>query len=171
MTKVVRLGTPNFDKMLCQLVSRQSETKFPVDGYDITKLPDETLIELFNTAPLLHDNQRTCIGRLSRTFVLKGRELVRPCEAETMKLVEAKTSISVLKVHQVVNTKMQDTFFGCHRYFIMDFIEGDTTQDYWEDLNQAQRENVVSQVASMFLALQPAQVPQQPGPVDCQFLV
>ncbi|EEH21947.2 hypothetical protein PABG_04158 [Paracoccidioides brasiliensis Pb03] len=131
--------------MLCQLVSRQSETKFPVDGYDITKLPDETLIELFNTAPLLHDYQRTCIGRLSRKFVLKGRELVRPCEAETMKLVEAKTSISVLKVHEVVNIKMQDTFFGCHRYFIMDFIEGDTTQDYWEDLNQAQRENVVSQ--------------------------
>ncbi|QSS58188.1 hypothetical protein I7I51_07611 [Histoplasma capsulatum] len=158
MTKVVRLA--------CE---QTVWTEFPLDGYDITKVPDETLIELFNTAPLLHDYQGTRIVRLSRTLVLKGGELVRPCEAEIMKLVEAKTSISVPKVHRVLNIKTQDTFFGCHCYFIMDFIEGDIIQDCWEDLSQAQREDVVSQVASIFLALQSAQVPQQPGPVDCQF--
>ncbi|EEP79738.1 predicted protein [Uncinocarpus reesii 1704] len=150
------------------LASRQSGTKFPLDGYDITKVPDETPVELFNTAPLLHDYQGTRIVRLSRTLVLKGGELARPCEAEIMKLVHAKTSIPVPKVHRVLKIKTQDTFFGCQCYFVMDFIEGDTIQDCWEDLSQAQREDVVSQVAAMFIALQSAQVPQQPGPVDCQ---
>ncbi|KAK2796763.1 hypothetical protein FQN50_009444 [Emmonsiellopsis sp. PD_5] len=164
MTKVVRLGTPDFDP-----ASRQPGTKFPLDGYDITKVPDETLIELFNTAPLLHSYQGTRIVRLSSTLVLKGGELARPCEADIMKLVRAKTTIPVPKVHRVLNIKTQDTFFGCQCYIVMDFIEGDTLQDLWEALSQAQREDVVSQVASMFLALQSAEVPQQqPGPVDCQ---
>lgn len=92
--------------MLYQLASRQSGTEFPLDGYDITKVPDETLIELFDTAPLLHDYQGTRIVRLSRTLVLKGGELVRPCEAEIMKLVEVKTSISVPKVS---SSQYQDT--------------------------------------------------------------
>ncbi|KAM5484287.1 hypothetical protein MaudMau93_006004 [Microsporum audouinii] len=161
--KVERLGTPNFD-----LASRQPGTKFPLDGYDITKVPNETLIELFKTAPLLHDYQGTRIVRLSRTLALKGGELTRPCEAEIMKLVEAETSIPVPKIHRVLNTKTQNTFFGCQCYFVMDFIEGDTVQDCWEGLSHALREDVVSQVASMFLALQSAEVPQQPGPVACQ---
>ncbi|KAM5463182.1 hypothetical protein MauCBS54593_007592 [Microsporum audouinii] len=150
--KVERLGTPNFD-----LASRQPGTKFPLDGYDITKVPNETLIELFKTAPLLHDYQGTRIVRLSRTLALKGGELTRPCEAEIMKLVEAETSIPVPKIHRVLNTKTQNTFFGCQCYFVMDFIEGDTVQDCWEGLSHALREDVVSQVASMFLALQSAE--------------
>ncbi|KAM5499618.1 hypothetical protein McanMca71_006192 [Microsporum canis] len=163
MMKVERLGTPNFD-----LASRQPGTKFPLDGYDITMVPDETLIELFKTAPLLHDYQGTRIVRLSHTLVLKGGELTRPCEAEIMQLVEAETSIPVPKVHRVLNTKTQNTFFGCQCYFVMDFIESDTVQDCWEGLSQNQREDIISQVASMFLALQSAEVPQQPGPVACQ---
>ncbi|KAM5434563.1 hypothetical protein MferCBS31731_006665 [Microsporum ferrugineum] len=131
-------------------------------------VPDETLIELFKTAPLLHDYQGTRIVRLSHTLVLKGGELTRPCEAEIMQLVEAETSIPVPKVHRVLNTKTQNTSFGCQCYFVMDFIEGDTVQDCWEGLSQNQREDIISQVASMFLALQSAEVPQQPGPVACQ---
>ncbi|OAT09827.1 hypothetical protein BDBG_17275 [Blastomyces gilchristii SLH14081] len=55
--------------MLCKLASRQSETKFPLDGYDITKVPDETLIELFNTAPLLHDKLTTLFRTVERPRV------------------------------------------------------------------------------------------------------
>lgn len=152
--------------MLNQPAGRRSGTKFPLDDYDITKVADETLIELFNTAPLLHEYQGTRIVRLSRTLVLKGGEIVRPCEAEIMKLVAANTSISIPKVHRILNIKTGDTWFGCQCYFVMDFIEGDTLLDRWVGLSQVQREDVTSQVASMLLALQSVQVPQQPGPVN-----
>ncbi|KKZ68856.1 hypothetical protein EMCG_00027 [[Emmonsia] crescens] len=62
--------------MLYQLASKQSGTEFPLNDYNITKVPHETVIKLFNTAPLLHGYQRTCIVRLSRMLVLKGGELV-----------------------------------------------------------------------------------------------
>lgn len=60
---------------------------FPLDDYDLSKVSDETLIGLFNTAPILHSYEGTQIVRLSQTLILKGGINARPCEASILDLV------------------------------------------------------------------------------------
>jgi aminoglycoside phosphotransferase (APT) family kinase protein len=50
----------------------------------------------------------------------------------------------------------------------MDYIEGRSVEECWDQLSENQRANIVSQVASAFASLQSAQVDQDPGPVDCK---
>jgi aminoglycoside phosphotransferase (APT) family kinase protein len=56
---------------------------------------------------------------------------------------------------------------------VMDFVKGRTVEECWDDLSQAERVDVVSQVASMITALHSItlsqeQQQQQPGPVGCK---
>ncbi|OJJ83850.1 uncharacterized protein ASPGLDRAFT_47545 [Aspergillus glaucus CBS 516.65] len=51
----------------------------------------------------------------------------------------------------------------------MDFIDGRSVEACWDELNQTERVDVVSQVASMITTLQSIPLPQQsPGPVGCE---
>jgi hypothetical protein len=49
----------------------------------------------------------------------------------------------------------------------MDYIEGRSVEECWDDLSEKQRANIIMQVASMITTLQSVQVIQDPGPVDC----
>lgn len=135
-------------------------------------VPDETLTALFDTAPVLHSYEGTRIVRLSQTLVLKGGLNARPCEASILKLVGAKggSTIAVPKVHRVLNIETENVYFGCRCLIVMDFVEGRSVEECWEHLNEAERADVVTQVASMITTLQSIPVPQQqqPGPVNCR---
>ncbi|PGH28204.1 hypothetical protein AJ80_00094 [Polytolypa hystricis UAMH7299] len=86
-----------------------SQTKLPLDNCDISKVSDETLTALFDTAPIIHSYQGTHIVRLSQTLVLKGGLSARPCEASIVKLVstEAGSAIVVPKVHRALNIETE----------------------------------------------------------------
>ncbi|KAK2808375.1 hypothetical protein FQN50_004760 [Emmonsiellopsis sp. PD_5] len=147
-----------------------SQTKFPLDGYDISKVSNETLTALFETAPVLHWYEGTRIVRLSQTLVLKGGINARPCEANILNLVSEKCGslIAVPKVHRVLNVETEDVFFGCKCLIVMDFIAGRLVKECWEQLCEPERVDVVTQVASMITTLHSIPVPQQPGPVGCR---
>ncbi|KAK2738841.1 hypothetical protein FQN55_000397 [Onygenales sp. PD_40] len=147
-----------------------SHTKFPLDGCDISKVSDEALMALFDTAPVLHSYEGTRIVRLSQTLVLKGGINARPCEANILNLVSEKcgSMIAVPKVHRVLNIETENVFFGCKCLIVMDFIKGKLVEECWEHLSEPERENVVAQVAFMITTLQSILVPQQPGPVGCR---
>jgi hypothetical protein len=84
-------------------------------------------------------------------------------------------AILVPKVHRVLNIETEDVFLGCKCLILMDLVDGRSVEQCWPDLNQAEREDVVSQVASMIgtlrsIPLSPEQQ-QQPGPVGCKSCV
>lgn len=148
---------------------------FPLDDYDLSKVSDETLIALFDTAPILHSYEGTKIVRLSRTLILKGGINARPCEASILGLVAGigegtgSKSIPVPRVHRVLNIETEGVFFGCKCLLVMDFIDGRSVEACWDNLSQIERLEVVSQVASTITTLQSIPLPQQqPGPVGCK---
>lgn len=152
--------------------------KFPLDGLDISLVSDETLTQLFNTAPVLHNYQGTRIVRLSQILILKGGINSRPCEASILEHISKATegnrtlSIPVPKVHRVLNIETEDVFFGCKCLMVMDFVSGRSVQDCWEDLSLIERKDVVSQVASIIHNLHSMPLPkgqeEVPGPIGCQ---
>ncbi|KAL3477326.1 hypothetical protein BJX99DRAFT_269914 [Aspergillus californicus] len=148
--------------------SRDPQTTFPLDAStDISQLSDETLINLLKTAPVLYRCSGTHIVRLSSTLIMKGEQLTRPCEPSIMDLVRTKSSIPVPKVHRVVHIGKKDSYYGDQCLFVMDFIEGRTIEEIWEEASDTQRDEIVLQVANMIKELESATVPQDPGPVDC----
>lgn len=154
---------------------------YPLDGHDISKVSDETLTELFSAAPVLHSYQGTRIVRLSQKLILKGGVNARPCEASILELIarageeNGLQSIPVPKVHRVLNIETEGVFFGCRCLMVMDFVEGRTVEECWDELSQTERVDVVSQVASMIITLHSIPLSQeqeqQPGPVGCKTCV
>jgi aminoglycoside phosphotransferase (APT) family kinase protein len=77
--------------------------------------------------------------------------------------------MAVPKIHRVLNIETENVFFGCKCLLVMDFAEGRLVEECWEHLSEAERVDVVAQVASMITILQSIPVPQQPpGPVGCR---
>lgn len=154
--------------------------KFPLDDFDLTEVSDETLITLFDTAPVLHSYEGTRIVRISQSLIIKGGSGARPCEAHILNLVAgigkegtgSEGSIAVPRVHRVTKVESEGFFYGARCLLVMDFIDGPTVEACWDILNQTEREDVVSQVASIVNTLQSFQLsPQQqelPGPVGCK---
>jgi shikimate kinase len=142
---------------------------FPLDDRDISKVSDETLKALFDTTHVIHSYQGTCIVRISQTLVLKGGPNARPCEASIMNMVIAQGGgmIALPKVHRVLNIDTKNVHLACKCILLMDFVEGRTLEECWEHLSEAERVNVVAQVASMITTLHSIPASQQePGPVD-----
>lgn len=152
--------------------------KYPLDGVDISLVSDETLTELFDTAPIIHNYQGTRIVRISQTLIIKGGINSRPCEANILDLIakaaerEEIPSIPVPKVYRVLNIETEGVFFGARCLIVMDFVKGRTVEDCWEDLSQIERKDVVSEVASIINNLHSIPLPKGkdlvPGPVGCQ---
>ncbi|KAJ5888539.1 Aminoglycoside phosphotransferase [Penicillium taxi] len=144
--------------------------KFPLDGLDISLVTDETLTELFDTAPVLHDYQGTRIVRLSQTLILKGGDNSSPGEARILEIIaQAGKSIAVPKVHRVL--KFEKCFYGYKCLIVMNFVSGSSVEDCWEDLSQSERKDVISQIASSLDNLHSISLPEQvpepiiPGPI------
>ncbi|KAJ5577625.1 uncharacterized protein N7459_006589 [Penicillium hispanicum] len=138
---------------------------------DISQVSDETLTTLFDTTPTLHTYKGTRIVRVSHTLVLKGSTGARPCEANILNLVagcDGSETIRVPKVHRVLNIE-PDEIYGYKCMILMDLIDAVSVEQCWGDLKQAERVEVVSQVASMISTLRfiPLSQEQQarPGPV------
>ncbi|OJD18253.1 hypothetical protein AJ78_01692 [Emergomyces pasteurianus Ep9510] len=164
--------TESLDKSEVQCSNTESaRAQFPLDDCEISSISDETLAALFNTAPVIHSYEGTRIVRLSQTLVLKGGINARPCEANILNLMRARgrSTIAVPNVYRVLKVETENVYFGCKCLFVMDFIEGSSVQECWEHLSEAERVDVVTQVASMITALHSIPVPQQqPGPVGCR---
>ena len=153
---------------------------FPLDGFDLSEVSDETLIALFDTAPALHSYEGTRIVRISQSLIIKGGSGARPCEANILDLVTgigkegtgSEGSIAVPRVHRVTKVESERIFYGARCLLVMNFIDGSTVEACWDTLSQTEREDVVSQVASIVNTLQSFQLsPQQqelPGPVGCK---
>lgn len=61
--------------------------KFPLDGFDLSRVSSETLIALFDTAPASHSYEGTRIVRISQSLIIKGGSGARPCEANILNIV------------------------------------------------------------------------------------
>ncbi|KAB8229917.1 uncharacterized protein BDW43DRAFT_314563 [Aspergillus alliaceus] len=154
---------------------------FPLDDCDISQVSNETLTAFFNTAPALYSYEGTHIIRISRTLILKGGTGTRPCEANILKLVaeagerEGSRAIPLPKVHRTLNIESEDVILGVKCLILMDFVDGRSVEQCWGDLSQAERVDVVSQVASIITTLRSIplsdQQQQKPGPVGCKCCV
>ena len=154
--------------------------KFPLDGFDLSRVSSETLIALFDTAPASHSYEGTRIVRISQSLIIKGGSGARPCEANILNIVAgigkegagSEGSIAVPRVHRVIKVESERIFYGARCLLVMDFIDGPTVEACWDTLNQTEREDIVSQVASMINTLQSFELSSQqqdlPGPVGCK---
>ncbi|KAJ5866764.1 Aminoglycoside phosphotransferase, partial [Penicillium rubens] len=133
---------------------------------DISTVSNETLTELFSTAPILRSYQGT-----------RGVNR-RPCEVSILEFIaragekKESQSIPVPKVHRVLNIETEGVFFGCRCLVVMDFVKGTTLEECWDDLSQTEHLDVVSQLSSMITAqhsIPPLrEQQQQPGPLGCK---
>ncbi|KAF9884725.1 hypothetical protein FE257_001286 [Aspergillus nanangensis] len=63
---------------------KASDGTFPLDDLDLSSVSDVTLINLLNSAPILHNLGQTRVVRLSKSLVLKGGGEILPCEAKVL---------------------------------------------------------------------------------------
>jgi len=123
--------------------------KFLLEGYDISKVPQQELIAAAATAPSLHTLGSTKIARVSRNLVIKKCPQLLPAEAEAMRLVTQKTSIRIPKIYRYFNIYGTGGIYNSTGYIVMDYVKGTLLSNCWRDLVLNQRENIVHQVADM----------------------
>ena len=104
--------------------SRNPDTKFPLEGVDLSAVSDETLISLSETAPVLHSLDSTKVVRLSRSLALKTRLDVLPSEAENMRFAATNSHIPVPNVHRSFNVEASGCMHGTRGYIVMDLWKG-----------------------------------------------
>jgi aminoglycoside phosphotransferase (APT) family kinase protein len=80
--------------------------------------------------------------------VVKTGDCVRLAEAAAMKLVREKTSIPVPEVHNAYI----DSASG-HVRIVMEFIEGDSLEDMWDQYNANEKDQIIQQLHDMFAQL------------------
>ncbi|KAI9673367.1 MAG: hypothetical protein M1829_004134 [Trizodia sp. TS-e1964] len=150
--------------------SKDERTHFPLEGQDFSSVSDETLVSLFETAPVVHSLGGTKIVRISRTLALKGGPSVLVCEAANLKYAAAHTNITLPKVHRVFNIGEHDGFWGTGCFFVMDFVQGPTVAECWKNVDEACRLSIISQVADMIQQMQSVII-AIPGPIGggCRF--
>lgn len=102
--------------------------------------------------------------RLSKNLVLKGGGNVLPCEAEVLRLINSKSSIRVPRVHRSFQLDDETQYFGTAGYIVMDYIDGQPLDTFWNDLNDNKRKDISVQVARMIMDMQSIRI-SQPGPI------
>ncbi|OBT95716.1 hypothetical protein VE01_06497 [Pseudogymnoascus verrucosus] len=145
--------------------SKDPTIPFPLDNIDLSKVPDEAILALFSTAPILHRFGGTQIVRLSRSLVLKGGSTAFPAEAHAITLAREKTQIRLPAVHRIIPGKPDDGFFGERCYIVMDYIDGVGLDVSWEGLDADKRADVASQVAAMIGEMGNLTLPLVPWPI------
>lgn len=97
-----------------------------------------------------HHDRLSSLAAMNRhgsVFVLDGRTVVKMgdnvfhAEAETMRFIRENTSIPVPKVRKVFRDKQTK-----HLAIAMQYIEGATLEDVWQDLEDIDRDTVVEQL-------------------------
>ncbi|KAF2462716.1 uncharacterized protein BDR25DRAFT_320541 [Lindgomyces ingoldianus] len=137
--------------------ARDRSTKFPLDGlaFDISSMPQKTLIAHGKAAPVLHSLGGVQIVRLSRSLILKSGTGVLASEGETMRYVmTACPEVRLPKVHRYFNVDSPSSYFGVEGYIVMDYVEGRSLDSCWDQLNQEAQKDLVTQVAAMVNQLQ-----------------
>ncbi|KAF3491081.1 uncharacterized protein GIQ15_00598 [Arthroderma uncinatum] len=83
------------------------------------------------------------IHRIDNQTVAKVTDPHRVAEAEVMRFVRANTSIPVPEVYNVYTDEATN-----RGIILMEYIEGCVLQDVWDELDQEQRQNIISQLKS-----------------------
>ncbi|KAL4784119.1 hypothetical protein BJX76DRAFT_348040 [Aspergillus varians] len=134
----------------------------------ISNISDETLINLFKIAPILYTCSDTHVVRFSSSLILKGGAFTQPSEAAMLELIRTTTPTPLPKVHCVLDTDSKSSAYGPQCLMLMVFIEDRSVKEIWSEASDTQREDIVSQVASMIKSMESVTVPQDPGPLNCQ---
>ncbi|OBT82739.1 hypothetical protein VE02_09351 [Pseudogymnoascus sp. 03VT05] len=134
--------------------SKDNSTHFPLNREDLSKVSDEAILALYDTAPVIHRLGGTQVVRLSRTLVMKGGSTVYPCEAHAMILAREKTQIPLPNVHRIIAGEPDKGYYGDRCYIVMDYVEGEGRDVCWESLDAAKREDVAAQVAAMITEME-----------------
>ncbi|PWY82153.1 hypothetical protein BO70DRAFT_429214 [Aspergillus heteromorphus CBS 117.55] len=144
-TDGLSINTPLYDP-----TSRDPQTTSPLDpSTDISTIPDETLLDLLGSAPVLYDISGARVIRISRTLIPKSGAYTRPGEAALLDFVRENPSIPVPKVHRVINIESGNGYYRPECVIAMDFIEGLPVEEIWDTSSDTQREDTISQVTSM----------------------
>ncbi|THC89791.1 hypothetical protein EYZ11_010754 [Aspergillus tanneri] len=126
---------------------------------------DESLVDLLESAPILHDLGQTTVVRLSKDLVLKGGGDVLPCEAKVLQLVASKSNIRARRVHRSLHFMDDTKYFGTMGYIVMDYIDGEPLDGCWRDLSDEQKMDVARQTAQMIIEMQSIKLLEPvPGP-------
>ncbi|KAL1876359.1 hypothetical protein VTK73DRAFT_9538 [Phialemonium thermophilum] len=150
--------------------ARDDNAAFPLDGIDLSTVSNDELVRLFSEAPKLFDYGTSTVVRLSKSLVMKGGESVTMAEARNMIFATRTLKLPVPAVHR---TFAVDTLeprcaqpVKC-QFIVMDYIPGPTVEDCWNTLEEADRQSVTSQVASMINTMQKVSLPPAtpPGPI------
>lgn len=88
------------------------------------------------------------VYKIDANTVVKTGDSVRLAEAETMKLVRAKTTIPVPEIYNAYT----DSSTG-NVCIVMEFVKGDCLVDVWDRYNAAQKQEVIEQLRDMFSQL------------------
>ncbi len=148
-----------------QLSSKENSKIYPLSADQIDKVSQEALRSLLDTAPVLHQYGGTKIVRLTQRHVMKAGSSVLPSEAENMRFAASHTSIRLPKVYRSFNDAIESGYFGTMGYIVMDYVDGLCLADCWNNLDNKDRENVTSQVASAIGQMQSVQL-ESPGPIS-----
>jgi aminoglycoside phosphotransferase (APT) family kinase protein len=120
-------------------------------------------MSLDGRSPILHQFGSTAVMRISQNLVLKCGRSVLPSEAENMRFATANTTIRIPKVHHSFNVPGPG-YFGTMGYIVMDYVEGTSLANCWDDLDFGKRQDVVNQVSGIIQQLQSVQF-ERPGPI------
>ncbi|KAF2462159.1 kinase-like domain-containing protein [Lineolata rhizophorae] len=154
----------SFFKATSDPTAKDPKTKFPLDGYDILKVPKVELVAAAATAPALHALSSTRVARVSQDLVIKSSHSVLPSEAEAMKMVSQKTSIHLPRVYRSFTIQGTDGIYDSTGYIVMDYVDGCSLTDCWSGLTVREREDIVKQVVDIIRQLQSLRLPK-PGPI------
>ncbi|KAJ9410562.1 hypothetical protein DTO045G8_1468 [Paecilomyces variotii] len=144
--------------------SRASDRAFPLDDKDIDCVSDESLINLFKSAPIIYKLGQTRVVRLSKDLVLKGGGNVLPCETNVLQLVASKSNIRAPRVHRSIHFNDNTKYFSMMGYIVMDYIDGEPLDRCWSDLSDEQKMDVAKQTAQMIIEMQSIKL-SEPGPI------
>ncbi|KAF2676661.1 hypothetical protein K458DRAFT_410262 [Lentithecium fluviatile CBS 122367] len=132
--------------------ARDPSTKFPLDGlsFDISSMPQETLVAYGETAPVIYSFGGGKVLRLSCDLVLKCGTAVLASEGETMKYVMKNfPGVRLPRVHRYFNIDYPVSYFGVKGYIVMDYLDGLSLDNSWDQLDHEAQKNVVNQVGAM----------------------
>lgn len=134
----------------------------------MSSVSDEQLLQLFDTAPRIHDYGGLRIVRISKTLVLKGGIGVASSESQNMVFAREVFHLAVPRLHRIFQADIPNTGFpGLSKgyFFVMDYIAGPTVEACWGSLDSSQQQSVAAQVAKAIEMLQSKPLQLPPGPV------
>ena len=145
-------------------MSRDPNTNFPLDSYNLDAVSDAFLISLLDMAPMLFGLGGATVVRLSHGLAMKGGSNVLPSEAEAMRLAVAKTDIPVPWVHRSFQVPDSTQYFGTKGFIVMDYIDSSPLDECWTSLSLEVQSRIAHQVAESIHCLQSVWL-SQAGPI------